>query len=312
MTDFVSIILSAGRSGVELGFFVVLPIMIVMLTLMRLLEAWGLLDWLVDKLAPVLRPFGLTGLGIFAMLQVSLVSFAGPVATLTMMDRGGASKRHLAATLAMVFSMAQANVVFPMAAKGLDVIAALSISIISGLVAAAVTYHLFTRYLPSEAEPPEPHLEHPVVRDTKSIIGIINGAGKEAFNIVLGAIPLLVLALVFVNILREVGAIDLLGELLAPLFDLLGVSSNLLLPIVTKYIAGGTAMMGVISDFLRDGLISVQEFNRMVGFLVHPFDLAGVALLISAGPRVAAVVKPACYGAIVAIALRTVLHQLWF
>src|SRR5574337_357068 len=73
----------------------------------------------VARLAPLLAPAGLTGLGVFAALQINFVSFAAPVATLAMMEQRGASSRHLAATLAMVMAMAQANVVMPMAAMGL-------------------------------------------------------------------------------------------------------------------------------------------------------------------------------------------------
>ena len=109
MDIFVEIILKAGRSAIELSLFVLLPVMVVMLAIMRLLEAKGILDWLVAKLSPFLKPFGLTGLGVFAALQVNFVSFAAPVATLTMMEQRGVSSRHLAATLAMVMAMAQAN-----------------------------------------------------------------------------------------------------------------------------------------------------------------------------------------------------------
>ena len=82
MEILVDVILKAGRSAVELSLFILLPVMVVMLSLMRLLEAKGVLDWLVTKLAPLLKPFGLTGLGVFASLQISFVSFAGPIATL--------------------------------------------------------------------------------------------------------------------------------------------------------------------------------------------------------------------------------------
>ncbi len=41
------------------------------------------------------------------------------MATLTMMDQRGTSDRHIAATLAMVFAMAQANATFPMLTMGL-------------------------------------------------------------------------------------------------------------------------------------------------------------------------------------------------
>ena len=147
MDQLTRIILEAGRSGVELSLFVLLPIMVVMLSLMRLLEARGVLDWVVARLAPLLRPLGLTGLGVFAALQINLVSFAAPVATLTMMEGRGASDRHLAATLAMVMAMAQANVTFPMASMGLAFGPALVLSVLGGLAAAAVTYHGFGRGL---------------------------------------------------------------------------------------------------------------------------------------------------------------------
>ncbi|HAF55831.1 MAG TPA: nucleoside recognition family protein, partial [Thauera sp.] len=62
MDQLTQIILQAGRSAVELSLFVLLPIMVVMLSLMRLLEARGVLDWAVARLAPLLRPAGLTGL----------------------------------------------------------------------------------------------------------------------------------------------------------------------------------------------------------------------------------------------------------
>ena len=50
--------------------------------------------------------------------------------------------------------------------------------------------------------------------------------------------------------------------------------------------------------------------NASAGFLIHPFAVAGVAVLISAGRRVAAVWKPAALGAVVGIAVRTIGHAL--
>lgn len=98
MEILIDIILKAGRSAIELSLFVLLPVMVVMLSLMRLLEARGVLDWVVARIAPVLKPVGLTGLGVFAALQINFVSFAAPMATLTMMEQRGASDRHIAAT----------------------------------------------------------------------------------------------------------------------------------------------------------------------------------------------------------------------
>jgi spore maturation protein SpmB len=312
MNEIADIILRAGRGGVELALFVLLPVMVVMLTLMRLLEARGALDWLVKWLAPLLRPFGLPGLGVFAMLQISFVGIAAPVATLSMMDRGGQSSRHIAAVLALVFTMAQANVTLPMAAMGLDFAATVLISLIGGLFAATLTYHYFARQLPDIDELPEPQPGHPSATGTRGVLAIISSAGREAFNIATGAIPMLVLALVMVYAVRATGMIDLLDSLSAPLFESLGLPANLLLPLITKAIAGGTAVMGVLKDYLDQGLISTLALNQLAGLLVHPFDLAGVAILISAGKRVAGALKPAFYGALCGIALRTLLHLLWF
>ncbi len=52
-------------------------------------------------------------------------------------------------------------------------------------------------------------------------------------------------------------------------------------------------MMGVMDEMLKAGTTSVATLNASAGFLIHPFDVAGVAVLISAGRRVAAVWRPA-------------------
>jgi spore maturation protein SpmB len=303
-------ILQAGRSAIELALFVLLPIMVVMLSLMRLLEARGVLDWIVARLTPLLRPAGLTGLGVFAALQVNFVSFAAPVATLTMMEGRGASDRHLAATLAMVMAMAQANVTFPMAAMGLAFGPALMLSVIGGLIAAAVTYHGFGRHLSAEEGRLDETLQHRVADDAKGVLDVINRAGAEAFKIAVGAIPMLVLALVVVMVLRATGAIDALTAALTPLLSALGIHPAMVLLTLTKTIAGGTAMMGVMEGMLKGGTASVAMLNANAGFLIHPLDVGGVAVLISAGRRVAAVWKPAALGAMLGIAVRMAGHAL--
>ncbi|PKO90024.1 MAG: nucleoside recognition family protein [Betaproteobacteria bacterium HGW-Betaproteobacteria-12] len=310
MEILIDIILKAGRSAVELSLFVLLPVMVVMLSLMRLLEARGVLDWLVARLAPVLKPVGLTGLGVFAALQINFVSFAAPMATLAMMEQRGASDRHIAATLAMVFAMSQANAALPMMTMGLDIALTLAWSLIGGLIAAAATYYLFGRALSADEDRLDESLKHPVAESAKGVLDVINRAGAEAFKLAVGAIPMLVLSLVIVTALRTSGAIDGLTQLLAPLLTALSVDSALILPTLTKYIAGGTAMMGVMDEMRRAGQISAELLNASAGFLISPFDLPGVAVLISAGPRIAAVWKPAALGACVGIAVRTVGHIL--
>ena len=198
------IILTGGRAAVELALFVLLPVMVFMLCLMRLLEAKGVLDWLVGGLAPIFRPFGLTGLSSFAALQISFVSFAAPIATLTMMEQRGASNRHLAATLAMVFAMSQANTSLPLAALGLHLGPTLLFSLLGGLVAASVVYYGVGRNLSSEEHLTDDTLHHASAEGTKGVLDTINRAGAEAFKIAVGAIPLLVLSLVLVTALRHV------------------------------------------------------------------------------------------------------------
>ena len=284
--------------------------MVVMLSLMRLLEAWGVLDWIVHRLGPLLKPVGLTGLGVFAALQISFVSFAAPVATLTMMEQRGASDRHMAATLAMVMAMAQANVVIPMVAMGLTFGTTLGLSLLGGLLAAAATYYGFGRSLSAEEGVLDETLHHAVANSAKGVLDVINRAGAEAFKIAVGSIPMLVLALVVVMALRSTGVIDALIHGLAPFMVTLHLDSAMILPTLTKYIAGGTAMMGVMDEMLRGGAVTVATLNLGAGFLIHPLDLAGVAVLISAGRRVAGVWRPAVLGAVVGIVARTVGHVL--
>ena len=310
MEILIDIILKAGRSAIELAFFVLLPVMVVMLSLMRLLEARGVLDRLVARLAPLLKPLGLTGLGVFAALQINFVSFAAPMATLTMMEQRGASDRHIAATLAMVFAMSQANAALPMMTMGLDLGLTLAYSLIGGLTAAMATYYLFGRSLSSVEEQLDETMPHPVAHGGKGMLDVINRAGAEAFRLATGAIPMLVLSLVVVTALRTGGAIDALTRMLAPLLSALSIDPVLILPTLTKYIAGGTAMMGVMDEMRKAGQISAELLNASAGFLISPFDLPGVAVLISAGPRIAAVWKPAALGACIGIAVRTVGHIL--
>lgn len=308
MEILIEVILKAGRSAVELSLFILLPVMVVMLSLMRLLEAKGVIDWLVARLAPLLKPFGLTGLGIFAALQINFVSFAAPVATLTMLDQRGASERHIAATLAMVMAMAQANVVFPMAAMGLKFGSVLLFSLLGGLVAASATYYGFGRQLSVTEKLIDETLLHPVAESAKGVLDVINRAGAEAFKIAINAIPMLVLSLTVIMALRTGGAIDALTRVLSPLMTYLQLDNGLILLTLTKFLAGGTAMMGVMDEMLRKGQASALLLNQSAGLLISPLDIPGVAVLISAGRRVAGVWRPAALGACVGILVRTLGH----
>ncbi|MGH8348802.1 MAG: nucleoside recognition domain-containing protein [Pseudomonas sp.] len=306
--DLIAITMTMGRSAVELALFVLLPIMVVMLCLMRLIEAAGVLDWLVAKLAPVLRPAGLTGLSLFAMIQVNLVSFAAPLATLALMDRRGASDRHLAATLAMIFAMAQANVLYPKSALGLHLSTTLVVSGLGGIVASAVTFHVIGRSLSSAEAPMSDAIEHPELKGPGGVLQVINQAGAEAFKIAVATIPLVALALVAVAILKETGAFSVIEQGLTPVLTWAGVPSTLIVPSLTKYLGGGTAVLGVMVSLHSQHLIDAHLINASAGWLIHTFDLPGVAILISAGPRVAKVWKHAAIGGVIGIIVRTLIH----
>jgi spore maturation protein SpmB len=310
MQEITTLVLSSGRSAVELALFVLLPIMIVMLSLMRWLEANGMLQKIVTILTPALRPFGLNGMGIFAMIQVLMVSFAAPIATLAMMARGGASDRHIAATFAMVLALAQANVVFPMASIGLNIPATMAIAIAGGLIASSVTFYLFGKNLDDSETLAADLQQQSDGRD--NLLVVIRKAGQDAWDIAMGALPLLVVALVAVKLFTLTGAIQWIEQLISPLLSILGYPSETLILAITKYVAGGTAMMGLAVESFNQGIIDHRDVNLLAGLLLCPLDVAGVAILIAAGKRVSAVARPAIYGALLGIVFRVICHTLLF
>jgi spore maturation protein SpmB len=310
--EFIKIVLQSGKTALDLALYVLLPVLVIMMALMKVIEARGLLALVARLVQPALRVFGVPGAGAFAIMQLLFVSFAAPLATLAIMEKDGTSRRQIAATLAMVFTMSQANVVFPMVAVGLNLGVILLTSLAGGLAAAALTYFLFAR----SAGDKEPHDDSFVVTAgnarKSSTLNLMIVGGQEAVQVIFGAIPMLILAIFLVNILKTTGAIALVETALTPLFALIGFPAVAVLPLATKYLAGGTAMMGVTLNLLKEGSITIQELNRMAGFLTNPCDLVGVAVLISAGQRTASIVRPAIAGAAAGILIRGVLHLMIF
>lgn len=312
MEQIIAVILDSGRTGLDMGLYILLPIMVVMSAFMKLLDAKGVLSWISNLLAPVARIFGIPGLGIFAMIKLLFVGFAGPIATLALMDRNGTSRRYIAATLAMVLAMSQANATFPLSAMGLNIGVILITSIIGGLAAASFTYYVLTRNLV------DPDTTETVVKSTspeeekKTVIQILGDGGQEGMKIVFGMLPMLILAIFLVNVFETTGVISLLSSLLAPLLALIGLPEAAVLPIVTKFIAGGTAFMGITIDLMNEGLISVNELNRMAGFATNPLDVAGIAIFAAAGKRISQVIRYAVYGGLFGMTIRGVLHLFIF
>jgi spore maturation protein SpmB len=299
------IILEAGRSAVELTLFILLPVMVVMMAVMRALEAKGVLAFVARLLTPVLRPFGVPGIGVFATLQMLFVSYAAPAATLAVMEKQGISRRGLAATLAMILALSQANASFPLLAVGLSLPLTLSPSMIGGLAAAAATYYLFLR-TDDEVEATKVAVAEED-RASRFVTLLIKG-GEQGVQLSLQAVPSLLLALCALEALAAMGAIPLLERGLSPLLDRLGLPGVAVLPLATKYLAGGTAMLGVVTDLIDKGAMTAADLNRLGGLMINPLDLVGLAVLCPSGTRVAEVARPAILGAVVGILIRGILH----
>ncbi len=309
--DIIGIIMSAGKSSVDVALYTLLPIMVVMLVIMRFLEVKGIVDLLVRWMAPLLRPFGLSGMSTFALIQLNFVSFAAPLATLSIMEKRGVSDRHMAATMAMVFAMGQGNVFYPLTPFGLHWAAAIVISIIGGLAAAALTYHVLGRRL-SSAEGRRSNEVPAEETGGKGLIGIINSAGSDAIRLALGSVPMLILSMVIVGMLEAAGAVTALDHVLSPLLTSAGISPVFVLPTLVKCLAGGTAYFGVVSDLVHQGKMTASQINASAGLLVQTFDLPGIGIFLGVGSRLTRLFRYAALGALFGIVVRTVLHVVLF
>nr|WP_318383781.1 nucleoside recognition domain-containing protein [uncultured Enterobacter sp.] len=307
--DIIAVIMAAGKASIDVVLYTLVPIMVVMLVIMKFLEERGVLDVIVRMTSPLLKPFGMTGMSIFALIQLNFVSFAAPLASLAIMEKRGASDRHLAATLAMVFAMGQGNVFYPLTPFGLHWGQALAISVLGGLAAATVTYHLTGRRLSQTSLSNEDETA-PEKKSRAGLIAIINGAGSDAIRLSLGSLPMLILSLVVVGLLREAGAIDALTRWLTPVMTSVGLSPAYVLPALTKTLAGGTAYFGVVSELVQKGVISVQQINASAGFMIQTLDLPGLGIFLGLSPRFARLFRFALPGALVGVFLRTLIHTL--
>lgn len=309
--DVISIIMAAGKSSVDVALYTLLPIMVIMLIIMKYLEVRGILDVIVRWVAPLLKPFGLTGMSAFALIQINFVSFAAPLATLSIMDKRGVSDRQMTATLAMVFAMGQGNVFYPLTPFGLHWLASIVISVVGGLCAAAVAWHVTGRRL-SVAESPRAEALPNAEQNSQGILAVINSAGSDAIRLALGAVPMLILSLTIVGLLQGAGAIDLLQQLLKPLLSWLHIPQNFVLPPLVKCVAGGTAYFGVISELIQQGKVTVDQVNASAGLLIQTFDLPGIGIFLGISSRFVRLFRFVAPAAIVGILLRTVLHLTLF
>ena len=306
METLIALILQAGKDALNVSLYILLPIMVVMMILVKILDVTGLLNKFTAVCAPFTRPFGLTGLSLLAMIQISFVSFVAPLPTLKLMEDQGVSDRKLAAGFAAVLAMAPANSLFPLAMYGLDLENALAISFMGGVVASTLTFWFFGKSLSNTQIALETPLE---TTHTKfSLLKIINTSGREAIEVVINIIPMLLVSLFVVYLLNHMGLVAYLQQVLSPILRTYGIDTGLVLPSLTKYMAGSTAFLGVLQNMHEKHQLTTSILNlASAGALLHPLDLPGVAIFISAGQRIKKVLVPALMGAIVAIILRMTL-----
>ncbi len=306
--NIIDIIMASGKSAVDIALYTLIPIMVVMLVLMKYLESQRLLASFVKVATPGLKPFGLVGLSLFALIQLNFVSFAAPVATLAIMDRKGISDRHLAATLAMLFAMGQANVMYPLSSFGLNWPLTILLSMVGGLVASALTFYLFARSL-SAFEGGMLDRVQPTQKVPEGLIGLVNKAGNDAISMAIGAIPMLILSLTAVGILQSIGFIATLEQLLSPLLSWLHVPTVLVMPMLVKCLAGGTAYLAIVRDLIGTGKVDARILNEYAGWFLQTIDLPGIGILLGAGMRIAKVARFAMVGGLVGIFVRGILHM---
>lgn len=313
MAAILNLIIKSGETGVNLALYTLLPVMVVMMALMRTLEDRGILQRLALFTSPILIFFGLPGLGVFAILQILLVSFAAPIATLKIIEQDEEMEDSMrASTLAAILVMSQANATFPLAVVGLNLPVIMLTSVLGGLLSGFIAYKLTSHGKKKQYSPQQPKLKTEEVKIKRNIVQVLFSGGEEGLQIVLKSIAPLILAIFLVNVFRETGTIAFVERLLSPLLTKIGIPGIAVLPIATKYLAGGTAMMAVTLDLIKEGALTAVELNRMAGMTINTLDPVGLALLLSAGPKVASIAKPAVIAALVGILFRAALHILIF
>ena len=163
-------------------------------------------------------------------------------------------------------------------------ISSIVISVVGGLCAAAVAWHVTGRRL-SVAENPRAEALPNAEQNSQGILAVINSAGSDAIRLALGAVPMLILSLTIVGLLQGAGAIDLLQQLLKPLLSWLHIPQNFVLPALVKCVAGGTAYFGVISELIQQGKVTVDQVNASAGLLIQTFDLPGIGIFLGISSR---------------------------
>ena len=59
MEQIITLILESGRTAIDMAFYVLLPVMVVMMAIMKLFESKGILAWISNRLYPLVKVFGI-------------------------------------------------------------------------------------------------------------------------------------------------------------------------------------------------------------------------------------------------------------
>ena len=294
-----------------------LPILVVMMVVVRALSMLPFVAALGEKLEKPCSWIGLTATGLVAAVQLLFVNFAAPVESFKRMSARNRAARPMAATLALVLTLAQGNATFPLVADGLS-LAVIPISLLGGIAASMVVYHGLGRWL-DETSHREAGNEaaEPPADDKRSVMERLIAAGEDGVGTTLKAIPFLLFGFILMNGLRALGVEQFIQDRLSHVLGVFELPAAVSLPILTKYLAGGTAMLGVTHEMITAGAFSVSDLNRISGFLINPCDFVGIPLLMSPifaafGRRAWRILGSALLGATLGILVRAAVHLLIF
>jgi len=306
LETFISLILDSGKSAINLALYILLPIMVIMMAIMHTLEAKGFLRKIALVFSPFLSIFGIPGIGAFAIIQILLVSFAAPIATFKIMqDNDSYTDREIATTFAATIVMSQANATFPLVAVGLNLPVTIASSLIGGVVASLVV-GLFIKKTANKN-----HTEN-FQPSSKRLLPLLFEGGEKGILVVYKSLPALIIAIFFVNVLKKLNILNLIEKIAAPLFDIAGISTISVIPIITKFLAGGTAMMAVVIDMVEKGLMTQKDLNMLAGFMINPIDPVGIMVFLSVGLKFQKVFKPVLIASIFGMLIRGIIHFLYF
>ena len=307
--EVIALITQSGKTAFELAFFILLPLITVMTTLLAISSKLGLLGLLERGANRLIGITGLSGLSLVAFIQMNFVSFAAPIGTLKVMDQTGQADRVFAATLVLILSSSQANLLFPLGVYGLDIFTTAIISSACSITAAIATYHL-TGYTALAKSGPATGAVTP--KETRNLLQIIVESGNDAFKTVLNTLPLLTVSILLVALLKHWGVLAMIIASSKGLLMSLGIDPAISLTLLTKYIAGGSASLNPIGQLDDQGLLTTELLNQHVGLFINSFDLPGIAIMLAATPRVGRVLVYAVPGILIALMARAVLHLVWF